>query len=259
MKSYLGLSIFLILSACSSHRRFLSPFESEVDGLHLYNASWIDPQEKKLLRSMEPYEPEHFQELKDLGVTDVLIFKDSKDGALGSEYEKLKSVGISASNIHNIPFKWKDIENFREACEQTLQGLRLMRDIAEQKSKRLLLHCTVGEDRTGYLTGLYTLMQDPTQDIATVFQEEMCENGYSSGNPEKPIEKVALPIDQNLTPLFIKMSFQIKTSKLTRKNIDSNLCATEPAQSAKFIQFRNALEPKLFCKPSTRYKPGIRS
>jgi multiple sugar transport system permease protein len=66
----------------------------------------------------------------------------------------------------------------------TVRSLKLLRDWTAA-GKTTFFHCTVGEDRTGYLAGLYRLLTETTTAKA-MFEQEMCERGYSSGNPQKP-------------------------------------------------------------------------
>ena len=103
------------------------------------------------------------------------------------------------------------------ACEQTLEALAVIQDVLGSKNRKVFFHCTVGEDRTGYLAGVYRMLFGGSS-AKNVFQNEMCARGYEGGNPDKPFNVVNI-IRGELTPLFLLMSIQIQNGTLNLSNL----------------------------------------
>ncbi|GAB4011966.1 MAG: hypothetical protein Fur0010_07240 [Bdellovibrio sp.] len=66
-------------------------------------------------------------------------------------------------------------------------------------------------------------MIDQKVSASDAFSNEMCERGYGSGNPYKPIF-VVNKIRKGLTPLFIAMSQKIQDLKVNWDSLSPNLC-----------------------------------
>lgn len=257
-RAWQGLFIFIcfvqsVLAGLSS------PFESTVEGLTIPNAHWVDREKGHILRSMEPRiqmdapVDRYFQEFLALGLSHVLIFKTDEKGEVAREVQAFVKAGIRPSHIYQIPFKWKDIEDFRLACQQTIQALSLLKDIESREGERILMHCTVGEDRTGFLDGVYHFAKDPNQPLLPLFQERMCEKGYGAGNPQKPFHRVVGPIRESLTPFFMKMIFLLKTQRLKYEDLNYEVCNKDPKAFKSFQKWSVPLD--LRCKASSQYKP----
>jgi hypothetical protein len=216
-----------------------SPFESEVASLPIPNAHSVGA-DSGLFRSMAPRSDAELNALKSLGVGAVLIFKNKTgNGAeVDEEMEWLSAEGIT---VEHIPFAWKDLPSFKESCEQTVDALKFLQT-ARKARKKALFHCTVGEDRTGYLAAVSRLISEGG-DEAALFQEEMCERGYGAGNPQKP-GFVVSSVESELTPLYRKMAKLVADGKLTSA-LSKTACNVEPQISA----------DKLVCGTSTRFKP----
>ena len=188
------------------------------DGLSIPNSFQVD-RTGHVYRGREP--KAQVKELKNLGITDVIIFKNDVRGEVAKEEMALKDLGIAS---HTIPFRWKDFPSMVEACEQTVDALNLIQSI-KNKNDKVYFHCTAGEDRTGMLAGLYRMLDENLTREQT-FREEMCPRGYSDGNPNKPF-MVSGAIQRELTPLFIALSEKIekgewksgKLSKASCRNI----------------------------------------
>lgn len=231
----------------------VSPFPSEVEGLNIPNSHIIEESKGTLIRGMRPRTEKDISELLELGVTDVLIFKNSNatDKSTEEEITALEKAGISRKNIRVIPFKWKGIESFESACLQTLEALNYMREVAKDKNRKLFFHCTVGEDRTGYLAGMYEILYKE-KTFTKVWKNQMCENGYADGNPRKPKEVVA-EVHKNVTDLFQKMNHKINHGYLSATNLDPIECSFDPSRSKRFkVKYKN-----LKCEPSSKYDPTI--
>ena len=97
---------------------------------------------------------------------------------------------VTAEDVKSIAFPWKGYPDFKTPCRQTVQGLRFLVGHA-QRGMKVYFHCTVGEDRTGELAGLYRMLAEGL-DASTAFHGELCEGGYSAGNPQKPYNGVKL-------------------------------------------------------------------
>lgn len=206
-----------------------------------------------LMRGMAPRSDADFESLQKAGVKQVLMFKDEVRGDTTSEKQRLEEMGFPAEKIHHVPFPWKDYVDFRTPCLDTLQALRIIQNsLAAQEP--IYFHCTVGEDRTGYLAALYRLLTEKT-DRRTIFLEEMCERGYSSGDPAKPYDQVVQKIEKATTRLFLKMAFLKDRGELNWSRLDDGICAKDPWYDRRgFRGNRNYREKDYHCRPSTRYQ-----
>lgn len=242
--------IYLLLQV-STALALVSPFPSEVENLNIPNSHIIEDKNGTLIRGMRPRTEKDISELINIGITDVIIFKDSRldDTSTEDEINMLQKSGVKRKQMHVIPFKWKDIESFETACLQTIQALKLMRTVAESKDRNLFFHCTVGEDRTGYLSAMYKIIFQNASPYKT-FKNEMCENGYAEGNPQKPIEVVD-EIHKNVSVVYQKMLHKIKYGYITAENLDEAECSFDPERSSKFKL------KKLKCEPSSKYDPTV--
>jgi hypothetical protein len=219
-----------------------SPFDASVDGVSVPNTHWVNDDET-LLRGMEPRTPEQYEELKALGVSRVVVFKNmtGKD----TIDEELAGWSLPDGALLHVPFQWKDFADFQTPCEQTLAALRFIREGLESDEK-VFFHCTVGEDRTGYLAAMHALLFEGG-DPRAAFDAEMCEHGYAAGNPQKPgfvLGKLA----DHLTPLYRSMAFLVADGKLTDA-LDPAVCEAEPEVPEDF------LPGTLACGVSTTLEP----
>lgn len=219
-----------------------SPFDSSVEGISVPNTHWVDD-DQTILRGMEPRTPEQFQELEAAGIEKVLIFKNATgNDDVGKE---IAAWGLPATSVLHVPFQWKDYADFKTPCKQTLEALKFVRD-AETKGDKVFFHCTVGEDRTGYLAALHdVLFRDA--DARAAFNVDMCEHGYGSGNPQKPGFVIG-KLEDGLTPLYRSMVFLIEEGKLTDE-LEASVCDAAPDVPEDFMA-----EP-LSCGVSTTLVP----
>lgn len=219
-----------------------SPFDSSVEGVSVPNTHWVDEAET-ILRGMEPRTEEQFDELKGAGIERVVIFKNmTGNDDVG---EEMAAWGLPAANVLHVPFQWKDFKSFKQPCEQTLEALRLIRE-SRTGNDKVFFHCTVGEDRTGYLAALHGVLFEGA-DARAAFDQDMCEHGYGSGNPQKP-GFVLGKLEGGLSPLYRKMAFLISEGVLT-DSLDAAACATDPVVPDDFMS-----EP-LTCGTSTTLVP----
>lgn len=179
------------------------------------------PQSDKIFRGRAPKQQE-IQKMKEIGITSVLIFKNQTKDEVDTEVRQLINAGFDSNKIYKIPFLWKDFKSQRLACEQVLDALKILIEIERSSNDKVLFHCTVGEDRTGLLAGLMTQLMTQT-DAHETYMNQMCLKGYSGGNTEKPLH-VQNSVDRYLTPLYFKLSEQIKNGSLTMDNLDKNIC-----------------------------------
>ena len=245
------LSFLITLSTAFA---LVSPFPSTVENLNIPNSHIIESEKGTLVRGMRPRTEKDISELINIGITDILIFKDSPldDKSTENEMTMLSQNGMSRKSIRVIPFKWKEIESFETACLQTIQALKLMREIAQDKNRNLFFHCTVGEDRTGYLSAMYKILfQD--LDFEKAWNDEMCENGYANGNPRKP-KFVAHEVHKNVSVIYQKMIHKIRHGYLSAENLDESECSFDPQRSDWFKIDKRFMSCK---KPSSKYDPTI--
>jgi hypothetical protein len=224
---YLLTSFIFLMNAVE----YISKIPSTVKGIDIPNTHVVyeDGKGAMILRGNSVRSKllsSDIDELLNFGVKEVLAFKVDTDGNVKKEMEVLKAKGLAEDKIHYIPFEWKKAVAFEEACKQTVDALKILKNAVDKKTK-LFFHCSVGEDRTGYLAGLFELGLDPKKDIFSIFKKEMCERGYSDSNKEKPLWIIET-LEKNMTPLFIKMVYKIQKGELKLKKLSSETCKTEP-------------------------------
>lgn len=78
------------------------------------------------------------------------------------------------------------------------------------------------ENRTGHLAGLWKILKS-RHSMKNAFYNQMCENGYGGGNPNKP-HFVVSEIRKGLTPIFIYMANLISKKKITLGNLIKDYC-----------------------------------
>lgn len=201
----------LALSLLSAFSTFAS-----VEGLTIPNSHQVD-RHGHVFRGKEP--GRLVSELRQIGITDVLIFKNDVKGEVLKEQVALKELGIRS---YNIPFKWKEYPSMQEACVQIADALTLITKVKAARGA-IYFHCTAGEDRTGTLAGLYRMLEERIP-AEQVFRTEMCARGFSDGNPNKP-PMVTNAIQKELTPLFIALAEKIQTGEWQLGRIDKRSCA----------------------------------
>jgi protein-tyrosine phosphatase len=219
-----------------------SPFDPTVDGLDVPNTHWVDDSEM-VLRGMEPRTAEQYDELRALGVERVLIFKNNT--ATTDVGEEIAEWDMPEGDVLQVPFRWKDLEGFQTTCAQTLEALRFIH-ASEEAGQKTFLHCTVGEDRTGYLAALYGMIFEGVA-ARDAFEDDMCERGYSSGNPQKPWFVVSA-LRKEVTPLYRAMAYLVEQGTLDG-DLDDAACASEPVVPDDY------LSDSLTCGVSTTLVP----
>ncbi len=226
--------LVIILQSCAS-RELVSPFNSSVEGLNIPN-SHIISESPKVIRGMRPRSKQDIVELKSQGISEIINFRKSadKDESLEAEKSLLNKSDWNSKNFHHFDFPWKDISDFQEACRTTVAALVKIR----QAKGGVFIHCTVGEDRTGLLSGLYRILaQGWTQQKA--FDEEMCGHGFAESNPTKP-PFVSEKVRESLTPLFESMAFEIEKQKLKLSNISEKLCEAPQMKKLQAEKFKSS-------------------
>lgn len=162
------------------------------------------------------------RELLSQRVTDVLIFKNQTKNEVDAEIATLQQLGYPKNRITHLPMKWKGITDFEESCRLTVSALKVIKNIYLTPARKLYFHCTVGEDRTGYLAGLYRVLADQWT-AKESFKTEMCARGYEAGNPHKP-DHVVQDVKKAITPLFSRMMLLIDSGKISWSNLDPEAC-----------------------------------
>jgi protein tyrosine phosphatase (PTP) superfamily phosphohydrolase (DUF442 family) len=220
----------------------ISPIAGSLRGVTIANAHQVDA-EGYVFRSMAPKLESDYAELRRLGIASVLIFKNDRDGTVQQEMDRLNAAGILAEHI---PMEWMDYRDFQEPCELTIAALKFLL-AARSEGRKVLAHCTVGEDRTGYLAALYRLLTE-NQDAKTLFLEEMCERGYEQGDAAKPFTPFVPKMRLALTALYARMAEWIRRGEISATNLDARVCQTDVG-----ITFLDPAE--LMCATSTRFRP----
>ncbi len=213
--------IFSIVFLSSNGFGLTSPFASTVDGITIPNTHIID-REGKILRGMAPNKS--IQELIDFGVTDVLIFKNPVNNEIKQEVSELKSFGLNYPNVRQIPFEWKDIKDYGKACRQSVAALQFIKEVAQSSDRKIFFHCTVGEDRTGFLAGLWqSLTKTNNMSYQSIWNDQVCENGFGRGNPKKPMS-VVTKLQQDLVPIYWSMIQMIQEGLINLEDLNENAC-----------------------------------
>lgn len=219
-----------------SHTAQASHLSGTVQGLSIPNSHVVTQTESQLVvRGRAPNEKQ-MRELLDLGVRQFVIFKNDVRGEVQKEISDLQKLGVPATNITSIPFPWKDIHNFQEACEMTITALQTIQT-ASDNDESIFFHCTAGEDRTGYLASLWSLWSGAHTSAKESFQQEMCARGYEAGNPNKPYQAVVAKIRETLTPTYLKMLVVLKEARQNNQELDLSLCQREPRLPAHLPPF----------------------
>jgi protein-tyrosine phosphatase len=186
------------------------------DGLTIPNSFKVDAA-GHVYRGKEP--KAQVEELKSIGITDVIIFKNDVKGEVAQEINDLKKLGITP---HHIPFQWKDFPSMQAACEQVIDALTIIESV-KAKNDKVYFHCTAGEDRTGTLAGLYRML-DEHLTMDQTFRQEMCPRGFSDGDSHKPT-MVTSAIQKELTPLFIALAGKIERGEWRAGSLNKKTCA----------------------------------
>lgn len=244
--AFLSLSLLTLMLGCRHESKpeavgdlesVTSPFVSSIDGVDVKNAHIVvqdkhgDPD---VIRSQAPKTQTDFRQFKEFGVTDIVIFKRETGNEVSTEVAKWKDLAITSNHIKHIPIDYINFPNFKTPCSQTIEALSFIHRARSREDSRVLIHCTVGEDRTGYLSGLVVLM-DGERDLPEIFKNEMCKHGYSGGDPNKP-RTLASQIDRDLTPVFLKMAYFIKSGQLSWKKIDPEICGRDPERDPEYVK-----------------------
>ncbi len=201
MKSTIFLTAILV--SLSSFGGLTSPFVGTIEGLDTPNTHYVG--DSFVIRGQTPGSLNEYGQLKDAGIKSVIIFKNQTKNEVDQEKETLKELKIKYTHIE---FPWKDITEFKPVCEKALAALKILK-ANNDKEIPTYFHCTVGEDRTGVLAGLFLQVLGQETDVAKIYQEEMCEKGYAEGDHNK-IASVANTVRSNLNPVFLKMSYLLK-------------------------------------------------
>ncbi len=159
--------------ACAALR---PPLRSDVPGITIPNAHVVAKGVYgAVLRGNAPAK-EEIRQLKDYGITDVLIFKNQTYKEVDEEKARLTAAGYPADRISAVPFPWKDLGPFKQTCEQTIDALKVLLKVYNTPERAVSFHCTVGEDRTGCLAGLFRMLVSGWN-TNQAFRAEMCKNG----------------------------------------------------------------------------------
>ena len=195
-----------------------SPFRSTVKGISLGNAHVVGKVGRKILvRGMAP--GAQMEDLVDAGIERVLIFKNDTNGEVAQEKKALAQLGFGKEDVRHISFQWRDLPQSKTVCRQIIEGLIFLRDSLND-GHSTYFHCTVGEDRTGLISGIYRMVFD-NWSREKAFQLEMCRWGYERGNPKKPAQVVAA-IRAELTPVFL--AFANWKSNDILNDLDPKIC-----------------------------------
>lgn len=245
MKKAVFYFLLLILVGCASGAKKVVITEGGEDRLAL--PSTHEPledlgnahslrEDNRILRGAAP--EGRLGKLKEHGVTDVVIFRDGVADAVEREKTNLKKLGYAEQSIHHIPMKWRKFPSFKEGCENAVAALQIMQAVENDPKKKLYLHCTMGEDRTGMIAGLYRMVFQGWT-VEQAFKSEMCARGFSEANPRKP-EEIAAIINGDLKLIFARMAAMSEAGVLNSKSLSVQACSMPVSET----RVRSILEEK---------------
>lgn len=204
---------FLFVLSLNTQAALESFFASSVEGLDVPNSHIVG--DSYIIRGQTPRNRDEYGQLLDIGVSQVIIFKNQTKNEVDAELEILKKLKIKTTHIE---FPWKDITEFAPVCEKALNALKILKENNDREITTFF-HCTVGEDRTGVLAALFLQVLGAERDIEKLHREEMCQKGYEVGNPKKH-GHVAKTVRENLNPVFLKMSYLLKKANYKLQNVN---------------------------------------
>ncbi len=226
----LALASLLVILAQTSHAGMKSNMPSTYEETGIPNSHLLS---ENVIRGMAPRNKKDLQTLLDLGVEKFLMFKIDTNGDVAKEIETLLAMGVPQKNMLQLDFPWKDITDYGAVCEMTVEALNMIKT-AEANNEKIFFHCTVGEDRTGYLAGLYKIYRGDNETRKEIFDGEMCDKGYEAGNPEK-IFTVAKKVRDALTPAFMGMADLIE--KNAGKKLTKTMCKSLVIPKVNFKEY----------------------
>lgn len=194
------MSFILILAILSGAANAQNTSIDRPEGITIENAYYVGDT-KDVVRGRAP--KQNIPELMPAGITHVLILRNQRGHEVDDEITALKVAGFSESNILNIKYKWRDIDQ-AVACDQTAQALEYIRTIEALQGAKLYMHCTAGVDRTSLVSALYRLSVEKNLTRAQAFRTEMCARDYGDAT-DRPLD-VIQPIHEELTPIYLKFA-----------------------------------------------------
>lgn len=241
--------------------KLLSPIKSTLTEVNLLNAHLVHNGSTRVVRGMAPKSEAQYRSLLEYGIDEVIIFKNPIRGDVAQEIEDWKAFSPQdhGPRVYDIEFKWKDHDDYNEdkfriPCRQTIQALRIMKR-AEAEGSDVFFHCTVGEDRTGMLAGVYRLLREAEANHRDIFENEMCDRGYERGNAFKPYKDVDVKIRASLTKLYLKFAYLIQSKQLNWRFLNYEVCERDPEDQPGFSNDVNFKSQRFRCDVSTRFRP----
>ncbi|MBC7713760.1 MAG: dual specificity protein phosphatase family protein [Rhizobacter sp.] len=225
-----GLLLSTMLISSSAFAGMTSTMPSTYFDTRIPNSHQLS---ENVIRGMAPRNSKDMQRLLDLGVEKFLMFKIDTNGDVAKEISSLESMGVPAKNMLQLNFPWKDVTDFVPVCEMTVDALNFIK-VSEDKNQKIYFHCTVGEDRTGYLAGLYRIYRGDNEMTHEVFEHELCDHGYEAGNPNKGFN-VVKAVRASLTPAFLGMVDLIE--KNNGKKLTKALCKSFTVPKVNFKEY----------------------
>lgn len=182
----------------------ISPMPSTFHEVTTPNTHLVDKTDSSvILRGGSPRDKKDLESLLRYGVKKIIIFKNQSKQEVTHEINVLMELQFNRDNLIHIPIPWRSFTSFRSQCEMTLKAMQEI-EKAQRNKESLFFHCTVGEDRTGYLSALWKAWKNPKRSKEELFMKEMCAHGYEGSNPQKPLFNVQ-NISAYLTPLYLEM------------------------------------------------------
>ncbi len=221
MKTLFSVSLATVL--------FTTSLLSYGSGGDIANFHGLPSKGGKVFRGAAPGQNMH--QIRENDITHILIFKNDIRGEVEAEKKFMKDGGIV---VKHIPFKWKDIDSSEKACGQAIDALNYVLDVSSNIENGILFHCTVGEDRTGLLAGLYRLATSKWT-VDRTYRDEMCKYGFANGNKKKP-ENVVAPILNELYPVYRMAAAAIEESKNKREKPNKKYCRREAIANVKPVR-----------------------
>lgn len=163
------------------------------------------------------------------GVTDVLMVRNAVGREGETERDELRRLGYRDDQIHEVPMVWRDLESFEAGCRNAVAALRIMAEVDRDPRRKLYMHCTMGEDRTGLIAGLYRIVFQGWRAEAA-YRDEMCARGFAEASQRKPAW-VSDAVNGALKPVFARMAAMAEAKVLAANRLDDSRCAQKVSEA----------------------------
>ena len=189
-----------------------------------------------ILRGGTPRNSDDLKSLIDFGIHKILIIKNETKNEVQNELAALNELNFPQKNVIRYKFLWKNFTSFKNQCEMTLDILKEIEKSVDNKQSTYF-HCSVGEDRTGYISVLWKIYQNPNLKFDDLFNNELCDHGYEGANPNKGARNV-MEIRAYTTKMLLLMFNTLKQASEKNTSLSDIQCPDIKFQPDPNIKYR---------------------